>query len=86
MDTKTEIETATAMPVAMSDALQSRLLAAMQRASDEELECREMEQLLRRMHPADMPARLVITVGYAKDENIRPKKRRDMSELVSEKE
>ncbi len=63
MDTKTEIETAAAVPAAMSAALQSRLLAAMQRASDEEHECREMEQLLRRMHPADMPARLVGQLG-----------------------
>ena len=33
----------------------------------------------------DQPVRLVITVGYAKDETIRPKKRKDLSELVSEK-
>ena len=32
------------------------------------------------------PVRLVITVGYAKDETIRPKKRKDLSELVAEKE
>ena len=32
------------------------------------------------------PARLVITLGYAtEDENLRPKKRKDMSELVSYK-
>ena len=29
------------------------------------------------------PARLVITLGYAADEKIRPKKRKDMNELVS---
>ena len=33
----------------------------------------------------DQPVRLVITVGYAKDETIRPKKRKEFSELVSEK-
>lgn len=34
----------------------------------------------------DMPVRLVITLGYAMDETIRPKKRKDLSKLVSEKE
>ena len=34
----------------------------------------------------DMPVRLVITVGYAKDDTIRPKKRKDLTELVSVKE
>ena len=33
----------------------------------------------------DQPVRLVITVGYAKDETIRPKKRKELSELVREK-
>ena len=33
----------------------------------------------------DMPVRLVITVGYAKDETVRPKKRKALSELVAEK-
>ena len=33
----------------------------------------------------DQPVRLVITVGYAKDKTIRPKKRKELSELVSEK-
>ena len=32
----------------------------------------------------DQPVRLVITVGYAKDETVRPKKRRALSELVTE--
>ena len=32
----------------------------------------------------DQPVRLVITVGYAKDETISPKKRRELSELVTE--
>ena len=30
------------------------------------------------------PVRLVITLGYPKDDTIRPKKRKDMSELVTE--
>ena len=34
----------------------------------------------------EYPVRLVITLGYAKDETVRPKKRKDMAELVSEKE
>ena len=33
----------------------------------------------------DQPVRLVITVGYPKDETIRPKKRKALSELGSEK-
>ena len=33
----------------------------------------------------DQPVRLVITVGNPKDETIRPKKRKDLSALVSEK-
>ena len=33
----------------------------------------------------DMPVRLVITLGYAKDETVRPKKRPELSELVSYK-
>ena len=32
------------------------------------------------------PVRLVITLGYAKDETIRSKKRKDLAQLVSEKE
>ena len=31
------------------------------------------------------PVRLVITLGYPKDETLRPKKRKDLTELVSEK-
>ena len=33
----------------------------------------------------DAPARLVITLGYPKDKTVRPKKRKELSELVSEK-
>ena len=40
---------------------------------------------IRSLCDQDQPERLVITVGYAKDETIRPKKRKDLSELVSEK-
>ena len=40
---------------------------------------------IRKLCGLDQPVRLVITVGYAKDEQVRPKKRKDLSELVSEK-
>lgn len=39
---------------------------------------------IRKLCNLDQPVRLVITVGYAKDETLRPKKRKDLSELVSE--
>ncbi|MBR5889058.1 MAG: hypothetical protein IKY92_03335, partial [Akkermansia sp.] len=55
----TDIDAAATKPAAMPAALQNRLLAAMQQAADEERECREVEQLLRRLNPAPMPARLV---------------------------
>ena len=45
-------------PAALPEALQARLLGAMQQASAEERECREMEQLLRRLRPAELPCRL----------------------------
>ena len=64
MDTSsTDIETATTVPSALPAGLQKRLLEAMQQAADEEHECREVEQLLRRMQPAAMPARLVGQLG-----------------------
>ena len=59
----TDIDAAATKPAAMPAALQSRLLAAMQQAADEEQECREVEQLLRRLRPAPMPARLVGQLG-----------------------
>ncbi len=59
----TDIDAAATKPAAMPAALQSRLLAAMQQAADEERECREVEQLLRRLNPAPMPARLVGKLG-----------------------
>ena len=40
---------------------------------------------IRALCDLDQPVRLVITVGYAKDETLRPKKRKDLAELVSEK-
>ena len=39
---------------------------------------------LRALCGLDMPVRLVITLGYPKDDTLRPKKRKDMSELVTE--
>lgn len=59
----TDIDAATTQPAAMPAALQSRLLAAMQQAADEEHENREVEQMLRRLKPAAMPARLVGQLG-----------------------
>ena len=43
------------------------------------------DEKIRKLCVLDQPVRLVITVGYAKDETIRPKKRKDLSELASEK-
>ena len=43
------------------------------------------DEKIRKICDLDQPVRLVITVGYAKDETIRPKKRKELSELVSEK-
>ena len=43
------------------------------------------DEKIRKLCDLDQPVRLVITVGYAKDETIRPKKRKDLTELVSEK-
>ena len=39
---------------------------------------------IRKLCGIEYPVRLVITVGYAKDETVRPKKRKDMAELVTE--
>ena len=39
---------------------------------------------IRKLCGLEYPARLVITLGYAKDETIRPKKRKDAAELISE--
>ena len=42
------------------------------------------DEKIRNICNLDQPVRLVITVGYAKDETVRPKKRRALSELVTE--
>ena len=39
---------------------------------------------LRALCGLDMPVRLVISLGYPKDDPLRPKKRKDISELVTE--
>ena len=39
---------------------------------------------IRKICGLDQPVRLVITVGYPKDYTVRPKKRKDLAELVSE--
>ncbi len=41
------------------------------------------DEKIRKICSIEYPVRLVVTVGYAKDETIRPKKRKDLSELVS---
>lgn len=41
------------------------------------------DEKIRKICRLDHPVRLVITVGYPKDETIRPKKRKDLSELVN---
>ena len=42
------------------------------------------DEKIRKICALDQPVRLVITVGYAKDETLRPKKRKELSELVTE--
>ena len=39
---------------------------------------------IRKLCGIEYPVRLVITVGYPKDETIRPKKRKELTELVTE--
>ena len=43
------------------------------------------DEKLRQVCDLDNPVRLVITLGYPKDDSVREKKRREMSELVTEK-
>ena len=43
------------------------------------------DEKIRAICDLDAPVRLVITLGYPKDEALRPKKRKDLAELVSEK-
>lgn len=40
---------------------------------------------IRKLCDLDQPVRLVITLGYAKNETLRKKKRKELSQLVSEK-
>ena len=42
------------------------------------------DEKIRKICGLDQPVRLVITVGYAKDETVRSKKRKELSELVTE--
>ena len=42
------------------------------------------DEKIRKICGLDQPVRLVITVGYPKDETLRSKKRKDIAELVSE--
>ncbi len=42
------------------------------------------DQKIRSICGLEHPVRLVITIGYAKDETVRAKKRKDLSELVQE--
>ena len=42
------------------------------------------DEKIRAICGLDAPARLVITLGYPKDKTVRPKKRKELSELVSE--
>lgn len=43
------------------------------------------DQKIRNLCALEHPVRLVITLGYAKDDAVRPKKRKDLSVLVEEK-
>lgn len=58
MNATPDISTASTQPAALPPALQARLLAAMHQAADEERDCREVEQVLRRMQPAPLSAQL----------------------------
>jgi len=42
------------------------------------------DEKIRKICNLSYPARLVITLGYPKDDTVRPKKRKDMAELVTE--
>lgn len=42
------------------------------------------DEKLRKLCGLDQPVRLVITVGYAKDETVRPKKRKELSDLITQ--
>lgn len=63
MTTPSDFTPQSTTPAALPAELQARLLGAMQLAAAEERECREMEQLLRRLRPADVPTRLAGKLG-----------------------
>ena len=42
------------------------------------------DEKIRRLCNIEYPVRLVITLGYPKDDTVRPKKRKDIAELVTE--
>ena len=42
------------------------------------------DEKIRKICNLDQPVRLVITVGYPKDDTVRPKKRKELAELVTE--
>lgn len=63
MNTTPDITPATTTPAPLPEALQKRLLAAMNQAAGEEQVCREVEQMLRRFRPADLPVRLAGQLG-----------------------
>ena len=42
------------------------------------------DEKIRKICGLEHPVRLVITLGYPKDDTVRPKKRKDMTELVTE--
>lgn len=42
------------------------------------------DEKIRKLCNLDAPVRLVITLGYPKDDTVRPKKRKDLAELVSQ--
>ena len=42
------------------------------------------DEKIRKICGLDQPVRLVITVGYPKDNTVRPKKRKELAELVNE--
>ena len=42
------------------------------------------DEKIRKLCGIEYPVRLVITLGYPKDDTVRPKKRRDLGELVTE--
>lgn len=79
MKTTHDFKTESTTPAPLPEVLQSRLLAAMNQAADEERDCREMEQLLRRLRPSALPAglagRLGVQMYVESSRNERPARR-----------